>query len=162
MLVEVGKFYNAEVKDLRAASLKVNDDGSSILRPVRSYWDTCIITLKCEFIADGCVIFREFNTSKIVYGVDDLNNTTTFYDLINEENYNTFKKNILGEDVLWISKNNLHEITKKDIVTNNIEASKSVDHLIKTSKDDLLRGFEDMCNISYEKGHVKIKQLQKR
>ena len=161
-MVEVGKFYNTEVKNLRATSLKVNDDGSSILKPLCSYWDNSSkVILLCEYIDNGCVIFREFTTSKIIYGVDDLHKTSTYYDAIREDNYNTMKENILNEKLLWIDKNNLHEIAKRDIVNNNIEASKSIDFLFKMAEDNLLRGFMNMCDISFNREPVKIKHLKK-
>ena len=116
MMVEVGKFYNTEVKDLRAASLKVHDNGTSILMAGRSYWDASVITLRCEYIDENCVIFREFNTSKIVYGVDDLSKTFTPFEAIDIDNYENFKKNLLKEESLWVSKDSIHEITKNNII----------------------------------------------
>ena len=161
-MVEVGKYYNTETKKLRATYMKVNEDGTSISKPLYSYWnDSCEITLLCEFIHNNVAIFREFNTSRLVCGVDDIENTSTEYEAIDNANYDVIKKQLSNGELLWVSKDDLHEIAK-DTVCNNIEAAKSVNFLADMAEENIARAFKSMCELSNANiGNAKIMRLKK-
>ena len=155
-MLEVGKYYNTEAKNLRATGLTVNKEGNTVSRPLYSYWNlSCVITLRCEYIHDDVVIFREFNTSKLVYGVDDILKASKKYD-INNVNYDDIK-NELNEKLLWVSKGDVHEIVK-DNVRNNVEAVKSIDFLTNIAETSIEKDLDDLFDNPHD--HVNAKRIQ--
>ena len=159
-MLEVGKYYNTKAKNLRATGLTVNKEGKTISRPLYSYWNPCYITLRCEYINGSTIIFREFNTSKLVFGVDDLLNTSTEYETIDNTNYEDIKRQ-LNEELLWVSKNKVHEVAK-ETVCNNIEAIKSIEILTKKAEEGIADDLADLLGTSFNTNEpAKIKCLKK-
>lgn len=142
-MLEIGKYYSTEAKNLRAIGLTVNKKGETVSRPLYSYWnDSCNITLLCEFIHGDVAILKEFNTNRLVYGVKKVEETSQ---KIDKNMDSDTIKNKLNEKLLWVSKGELHEIAK-DTVRNNKEAVQLINILAAKSEEGIADDLADLFN----------------
>lgn len=156
---EEGNYYDTDINCLRASFVKVKDDGTSTLKPICSYvGDRCMVLLRCVNVLEDEVIFRELDTDMLIYGHNNLGNVCTNYDTLNENNYDMIRTGLLNEKMIWVSLENVHE-ANVETYKNNIEVVKSINHLCDTANQNLVKGFEGMCN-AVNLSHKDAKRIQ--
>ena len=123
--LEEQKCYFTDVKYLRGCSFKVEDEIT--MRPICSYAVDGMIMLLCSKIDEDIVEFEDYDTGYRIYGCNSLVKKEVKIPNITTDNYEQVINTIANQNHLWISLENIEEVTPELKVKFANERTKELD-----------------------------------